>query len=97
MESDIELMLKTKAGDDSAFSELMNRHYKGVLNFIYRFTNMKENSEDLAQEVFVSAFQSLSAFRGDRAFVAWLAGIAKNKVKQHLRNENRNTRLQIAR
>ena len=48
MVSDIELMLRTKEGDDSAFSELMRRHYRGVVNYIYRFTNVRENSEDLA-------------------------------------------------
>ena len=33
-ESDHELALKAKAGDESAFNELMRRHYKGILNFI---------------------------------------------------------------
>ena len=39
MESDIELMTRAKSGDDSAFTDLMRRHYKGLVNYIYRFTN----------------------------------------------------------
>lgn len=93
MESDIELMLKTKAGDDSAFSELMNRHYKGVLNFIYRFTNMKENSEDLAQEVFLRVYRSASKYRPEAKFTTWLYKIATNVSLTHVKKKNTNVSL----
>jgi len=88
MDSDIELMLKTKAGDDTAFSELMNRHYKGVLNFIYRFTNIKENSEDLTQEVFLRVYRSAASYRPEAKFTTWLYKIATNVSMTHVKKKN---------
>ncbi len=93
MESDIELMLRTKAGDDSAFSELMNRHYKGVLNYIYRFTNLRENSEDLAQEVFLRVYRSAQQYRPEAKFTTWLYKIATNVSLTHVKRKNKNVSL----
>ena len=78
MDSDIELMLRTKSGDDGAFSELMRRHYKGVVNYIYRFTNLRDNSEDLAQEVFLRIYRSAGQYRPEAKFSTWLYKIATN-------------------
>ena len=78
MESDIELMLRTKSGDDSAYSELMRRHYKGVVNYIYRFTHVQENSEDLAQEVFMRIYKSAKNYEPEAKFSTWLYKIATN-------------------
>ncbi len=85
MVSDIELMLRTKAGDDSAFSELMRRHYRGVVNYIYRFTNVRENSEDLAQEVFLRMYKSAGSYRPEAKFSTWLYKIATNVSLTHVK------------
>jgi RNA polymerase sigma-70 factor (ECF subfamily) len=92
MENDIELMMKAKSGDDAAFSELMKRHYKGVLNYTYRFTNNRENSEDLAQEVFLRVYRSVKRYRPEAKFSTWLYKIATNvcitAVKARGREQN---------
>ncbi|MCZ6790387.1 MAG: sigma-70 family RNA polymerase sigma factor [Candidatus Dadabacteria bacterium] len=93
MESDIELMLRTKAGDDDAFSELMKRHYKGVLNYIYRFTNLRENSEDLAQEVFLRVYRSATKYRPEAKFTTWLYRIATNVSLTYVKKKNKNVSL----
>lgn len=85
MVSDIELMLRTKEGDDSAFSELMRRHYRGVVNYIYRFTNMRENSEDLAQEVFLRMYKSAGSYKPEAKFSTWLYKIATNVSLTHVK------------
>ncbi|HEU0006903.1 MAG TPA: sigma factor, partial [Terriglobia bacterium] len=56
--SDVELMLKVKRGDREAFGLLVHRYRKPLINFIYRFTTNPGESEDLAHEVFIKAFQS---------------------------------------
>ncbi len=89
MESDIELMLRAKSGDDSAFTELMRRHYKGVVNYIYRFTNDKGNSEDLAQEVFLRVYRSVKRYKPQAKFSTWLYKIATNLCITHVRSGNR--------
>jgi RNA polymerase sigma-70 factor (ECF subfamily) len=93
MQSDIELMLRTKAGDDSAFNELMKRHYKGVVNYIYRFTNMRDNSEDLAQEVFFRVYRSAKNYRAEAKFSTWLYKIATNVSLTHLKGRPKNLSL----
>lgn len=93
MQSDIELMLRTKAGDDSAFNELMKRHYKGIVNYIYRFTNMRDNSEDLAQEVFFRVYRSAKNYKPEAKFSTWLYKIATNVSLTHLKGKPRNLSL----
>ena len=78
MESDIELMLRVKRGDDGPFNELMRRHFKSVMNFIYRFTNDRDNSEDLAQEVFLRVYRSAKTYKPEAKFTTWLFKIATN-------------------
>ena len=78
MESDIELMVRVKSGDDTAFSELMRRHYRGVANYIYRFINDRGDSEDLAQEVFLRVYRSAKRYKPEAKFSTWLYKIATN-------------------
>ena len=90
MDSDIELMLRTKSGDDGAFSELMRRHYKGVVNYIYRFTNLRDNSEDLAQEVFLRIYRSAGQYRPEAKFSTWLYKIATNVSLTYVTKKSNN-------
>lgn len=94
MDSDIELMLRTKSGDDGAFSELMRRHYKGVVNYIYRFTNLRDNSEDLAQEVFLRIYRSAGQYRPEAKFSTWLYKIATNVSLTYVKKKS-NTNISL--
>lgn len=76
--NDHELVSRAQSGDDDAFNELMRRHYKGVLNYVYKFTNNSSVSEDLTQEVFYRVYKSLSGYRPDAQFTTWLYRIATN-------------------
>lgn len=76
--NDHELVARAKSGDDSAFNELMLRHYKGVLNYIHRFTNGSNTTEDLTQEVFYRVYRSLDSYKPDAQFTTWLYKIATN-------------------
>jgi RNA polymerase sigma-70 factor, ECF subfamily len=84
--SDVELMLKVKRGDREAFGLLVQRYRKPLINFIYRFTTNPGESEDLAQEVFVKAFQSAPKYEPKAAFSTWLYRIATNVALNYLRD-----------
>lgn len=84
--SDVELMLKVKRGDREAFGLLVHRYRKPLINFIYRFTTNPGESEDLAQEVFVRAFQSAPKYEPKAAFSTWLYRIATNAALNYLRD-----------
>ncbi|HEX2520904.1 MAG TPA: sigma-70 family RNA polymerase sigma factor [Terriglobia bacterium] len=84
--SDVELMLKVKRGDREAFGLLVHRYRKPLINFIYRFTTNPGESEDLAQEVFVRAYQSSAKYEPKAAFSTWLYRIATNVALNYLRD-----------
>jgi RNA polymerase sigma-70 factor, ECF subfamily len=84
--SDVELMLRVKHGDREAFSLLVQRHRKPLINFIYRFTVDPGESEDLAHEVFIKVFRSASRYEPRAAFSTWLYRIATNLALNYLRD-----------
>ena len=84
--SDVELMLKVKRGDREAFGLLVHRYRKPLINFIYRFTTNPGESEDLAHEVFIKAFQSAPKYEPQAAFSTWLYRIATNVALNYLRD-----------
>jgi len=84
--SDVELMLKVKRGDREAFGLLVRRYRKPLINFIYRFTTNPGESEDLAHEVFIKAFQSAPKYEPKAAFSTWLYRIATNVALNYLRD-----------
>ncbi len=79
-------MLRVKHGDREAFSLLVERHRKPLINFIYRFTTNPGESEDLAHEVFIKVFQSASRYEPKAAFSTWLYRIATNIALNFLRD-----------
>jgi RNA polymerase sigma-70 factor (ECF subfamily) len=79
-------MLKVKHGDREAFSLLVQRHRKPLINFIYRFTTNPGESEDLTHEVFIKVFQSAPKYEPRAAFSTWLYRIATNVALNYLRD-----------
>jgi RNA polymerase sigma-70 factor (ECF subfamily) len=71
-----------KAGDKKAFAEIVLHYQKRVLNIAYRMLGNMEEAEDLAQEVFLTVFESVKDLREEVKFGAWLTQITLN----HCRN-----------
>ena len=64
--TDAEVMLRVKAGDDSAFEYLVQKYRRPMVNFMYRMAHNAAAAEDLAQEVFLRVYRSRAALRGQR-------------------------------
>ena len=75
---DHQLIQQAQAGKTAAFAELVNRHGQMVYNLALRTLNDPHEAEDIAQETFVRAWQSLKRFRGDARFSTWLYRITTN-------------------
>ena len=75
------------AGDLSAFEGIVRRWQHRLVNMAWRFCRDRATAEDMAQEVFVKVFRSLSSFRGESAFSTWLTSIAVNTYRSRLRAE----------
>ena len=71
-----------KAGDEKAFSEIVLTYQRKVYNIAYRMLGNAEEAKDLAQEVFLSVFESIKELREEMKFEPWLTQITLN----HCRN-----------
>jgi RNA polymerase sigma-70 factor, ECF subfamily len=67
-----------KAGDESAFSELVDRHRRELQVHCYRMLGSLDDAEDLVQETFLRAWRRRETFEGRASFRAWLYRIATN-------------------
>lgn len=85
------LINKALAGDQAAYEKLMKKYYQLIYNLIFRMISRKEDVEDLTQEAFIKAFNSLHNFDRQFAFSTWLFKIATNNAIDYLRKKKLNT------
>ncbi|GAC1435248.1 MAG: hypothetical protein NVS9B5_24950 [Terriglobales bacterium] len=84
--SDAEIMLRVKAGDDSAFEYLVQKYRRQMISFMYRMAHNSAAAEDLAQEVFLRVYRSRSSYEASAKFSTWLYRIATNLAVNHARD-----------
>lgn len=84
---DKQLIKEYLSGNEDALNELINRHLKGVYNFIYRLVGNTQEAEDLAQETFLKAWKHLKKYDPDQNFKTWLFTIARNTAVDWLRRK----------
>lgn len=90
-DQDAVLVERAKAGDVASFGELVRRYEKTVQGIVSRMAPSQDEADDLAQEVFLSAWRGLKSFRGDARFSTWLHTIAVNATLKRLKQlKNRN-------
>jgi RNA polymerase sigma-70 factor (ECF subfamily) len=77
-----EVIESCKAGNEKAFAEIVLHSQKKVFNIAYRMLGNLEEAKDLAQEVFISVFESIKGLKEEIKFDAWLTQITLN----HCRN-----------
>jgi len=87
--SDVELMLALKAGDENAFTELVNRHRDAVVNLTYRYLGNQTDAEDLAQEVFLKVYRARGRYEPSAKFTTWLYRVAANACLNEVRDRRR--------
>ncbi len=84
-QSDVDLVRLCLGGDKSAFAELVRRHGSLLRTHIRRMGAQGADADDMAQEAFMSAYEHLSEFRFDGAFVGWLKRIASRRYLKKVR------------
>jgi RNA polymerase sigma-70 factor, ECF subfamily len=84
--SDAEIMLRAKAGDQSAFDYLVQKYRRPMVSFMYRMARNPAAAEDLAQEVFLRVYRSRSSYEASAKFTTWLYRIATNLAVNHARD-----------
>jgi RNA polymerase sigma-70 factor (ECF subfamily) len=75
---DHRLIAECLQGRTAAFGELVRRYQDRLYNTVYRLVDNQEDAQDIIQDAFLNAYQSLSGFKGDSQFFTWLYRIAVN-------------------
>lgn len=83
--TDQELVGEALAGNQRAFTTLVERHRAAVHSVIYRVVKNTDTANDLVQETFIKAFSSLTSYRPEYKFSTWLYKIAVNSSIDLLR------------
>ncbi len=78
MLEDRHLVDEARSGDREAFRLLVERHMREIYNVAFRFVRNHHDADEIAQETFVRAFESLPSFRGESEFRSWVYRIAMN-------------------
>jgi RNA polymerase sigma-70 factor, ECF subfamily len=84
--TDAEVMLRVKAGDQSAFDFLVQKYRRPLVSFMYRMAHNTAAAEDLAQEVFLRVYRSRETYEATAKFTTWLYRIATNLAVNHARD-----------
>ena len=83
------LVERARAGDDRAFEALVDAYKDRIFVYVSRMLPDAAEAEDITQETFVRAYQSLRGFRGASSFQTWLYRIASNLVIDSVRRHRR--------
>jgi RNA polymerase sigma-70 factor (ECF subfamily) len=84
--SDVDAMLRVKAGDESAFAYLVQKYRRPMVGFMYRMCHNPSTAEELAQEVFLRVYRSRTSYEPSAKFTTWLYRIATNLAVNHARD-----------
>jgi RNA polymerase sigma-70 factor (ECF subfamily) len=84
--SDVDVMLRVKAGDESAFTYLVQKYRRPMVGFMYRLCHNPSTAEELAQEVFLRVYRSRTTYEPSAKFTTWLYRIATNLAVNHARD-----------
>ncbi len=88
---DIILIENAISGKQEAYERLMKKYKQLIYNLILRMIRNREDVEDLTQEAFIKAFNSLEKFDKQFSFSTWLFKIATNNCIDYLRKKKLNT------
>ena len=79
------LVRAAKAGDISAFEQLVRRYDRNVFRIAQHITQNREDAEDVVQDAFLKSYENLKNFQEQSKFYTWLVRIAVNEALMRLR------------
>lgn len=88
-QQDNELIDLAQSDEALAFAALVDRYYMTVYRYAFRWVSIREDAEDITQEVFIKLVHSLHTFHRQSAFSTWLYRITANCAKDFLRKHGK--------
>src|SRR5713226_6474727 len=84
-EAELHLVRRVQSGDQIAFRDLLERYQAKVYSVIYGILRNREDTEDIAQQVFTKVYFAIKDFDGRCLLLTWICRIAINECYSHLR------------
>jgi RNA polymerase sigma-70 factor (ECF subfamily) len=88
-DDELRLVERAQQGDRDAFGSLVEPWRKPLFGYIYRMVTLRQDAEDLLQDVFIRVLEDIRSYRGEARFKSWLFGIATHACLDHLRKRKR--------
>ncbi len=80
------LVRRCVAGDAVAWQEIVQQYHRRIYNICYRFSGSPDDAADLAQDVFIKVYRTLSSYDTGRAsFMTWVTTVTRNLLVDHFR------------
>ncbi len=90
LSGDHRLVERCLQGDDAAWETVAGSYGKRIYNLSYRYTNRKDEAEDLTQEILIRVYQNLRSYRSEAgSFQNWILRVARNLIIDHYRQIRR--------
>jgi RNA polymerase sigma factor (sigma-70 family) len=89
--TDKEIISRILQGEQALFAQLVERYQNYVFTLVMRFTDSREDAEEIAQDVFVKSYRSLADFRGESKFSTWLYTVVRTSCITFLRKKRLDT------
>lgn len=86
--NEADLIQRAQSDDTDAFCELAERYARRIYLLAFHYCRNPQDAEDLSQEVWLKAYQSLNGFRSDASFYTWLRRITINTFLNHQRSRS---------
>ena len=88
-DSDVDLLARIRAGDEPAFTELVERYHPRLIRFAGTFVGGRDLVEDVAQETWLAVLRGVDRFEGRSSFKSWLFQICANRARSIAVREHR--------
>jgi RNA polymerase sigma-70 factor (ECF subfamily) len=89
--TDTDIIRRVLQGEQAVYAQLVQKYQQYVFTLVLRFTDNREDAEEISQDIFVKAYRSLADFRGDSKFSTWLYTIVRTSCITFLRKKKLDT------
>ena len=90
LSGDQKLVERCLEGDDSAWETVIRLYGKSIYNLSYRFSNMREDAEDLTQEILLRVYRNLKSYRSEAGSLKnWILRVGRNLIIDSHRRQRR--------
>ena len=83
LNKELELVRKLRNGDSSAFDLLFEKYSSKLFYFVNKYLNVREESEEIVQDVFLNLWKHKKEIRSEEAFKSYLYKIALNNIRNY--------------